>query len=110
MFTPKHKTEEPYQGKLLAYVFATKTWETNISQGPRTLVNKYINDKNKTIATCGVKKMYSWFTGADLQSQQSHVLNDFKTTFLNSNYNVRAIVKAIVKSEEYRRGFATHQP
>lgn len=108
MLNPGHTKEEKYRGKLLAYVFAPKSWENNIANGPTDLVKRDIaNDK---IASCGVKNMWSWFVGSDIQKQQTHVLNGLVTTFKSKQYNIRQLVKAIVKSEEYRRGFETVQP
>ena len=105
---PKHKLEDPFRGQLLAYVFATPTMEQNIAKGPSALVQRDIN--NGKIATCGVKKMWSWFSGHDLQSQQSDLQNTLVQNFKNNKYSIKALVKAIVKSEEYRRGFDSNRP
>ena len=66
--------------------------------------------KNGKIASCGVKNMWQWFVGSDIQKQQAHVLSGLVSKFKGNNYNIRELVKAIVMSEEYRRGFETEQP
>lgn len=108
MVEPKHKSEEAYRGQLLAYVFATPTMEQNITKGPASLIQRDIN--NGKIYSCAVKKMWSWYTGSDLQSQQDHVQNDLMHAFQSNKYSIKSLVKAIVKTEEYRHGFDSHQP
>ncbi|HAA57572.1 MAG TPA: hypothetical protein DCE42_22590 [Myxococcales bacterium] len=108
MLNPGHASEEKYKGKLLSYVFAPTAWDANIANGPTALVNRDI--KNGKIASCGVKNMWQWFVGSDIQKQQAHVLSGLVSKFKGNNYNIRELVKAIVMSEEYRRGFETEQP
>ena len=108
MLNPGHASEVKYKGKLLSYVFAPTAWDANIANGPTALVNRDI--KNGKIASCGVKNMWQWFVGSDIQKQQAHVLSGLVSKFKGNNYNIRELVKAIVMSEEYRRGFETEQP
>ncbi len=108
MVEPKHQSEEAYRGQLLAYVFATPSMEQNITQGPESLIQRDV--KNGKIYSCAVNKMWSWFTGSDLQSQQKHVQHDLMHAFQSNKYSIKSLVKAIVKTEEYRHGFASHQP
>ena len=76
--------------------------ETNIQKGPIALAQKFIADGS--IAKCTVNKMWSWFVGKDLQKDQTELWNSLKQQFVTSKYSVRALVKAIVKTREYREG------
>lgn len=103
----KHPSEDPYKGRLLSYVFATPSMEKNIQDGPQKLVQRDIN--NGKIAGCGVSKLWSWFVGYDLQPQQDYLKTRLINVFKNNKYNVKALLKAIVTSDEYRRGFDSHR-
>jgi hypothetical protein len=101
MVDPKHTSEEKYKGQLMAYVFSTPVMQANITKGPAELVKKHIADGS--IASCTVKKMWSWFVGQDIQKSQTALLQRLTKTFVNSKYNTKTLVQAIVTSNEYRQ-------
>lgn len=106
---PQLAEEKSEQGKLLSYVFAPTSWDSYINKGPSALVQRDIN--NGTIGKCGVENMWQWFVGSSIKNKpQEPLYNQLSSDFIANRYSIRSLVKSIVKSEEYRRGYATSQP
>lgn len=97
---PTHPDEERYRGYLQAYVFADEIMKKNIEQGPRGLAQQAI--QGGTFGTCTVRKLWNWFVGHPLPREER--IEAFALLFQEKNYDLLALLGAILQSPEYRLG------
>jgi hypothetical protein len=93
--------EEPYLGMLKAFRFRQDVHERHVEEGPKLLVINSIVDSR--FGDCVSKKIAARLMGRTLLAEESDWLKSLAQEFVSSNYSYKALVKAIVKSENYRR-------
>jgi hypothetical protein len=94
--------EASYVGKLKAYLFADG-FEGNIDLGPRALAQQHV--MNGDFARCTAKKEFERLVGRPVQEQLSDervMLDALAAEFLSSNHDMRALVRRIMTSPQYR--------
>ncbi len=98
--TPTDINEEPYRGKLRAYLFATKKVAQNIEIGPSSIAKEAI--ESGAFATCTTRKVWNWFAGSP--ALPADTLEDVARQFKEKNYNLHELIKILVKHPSYRLG------
>lgn len=93
--------EQPYLGQLNAYVFLKETDEEHIERGPRRLA--YTEIEKNQLPACIAKRTAEWLIGRSLENDEYDWRDGIAKTFVWSDLNYRALVKAIVTSDVYRR-------
>ncbi len=93
--------QDPYLGQLAAYMFLHPDNHVNVEQGPRLLALQGFADNRLT--ECTARTMARHLLGRDVTVAEQDWLNSVVVAFATSNYNLKALVKAIVQSNLYRR-------
>ncbi|MEE2786986.1 MAG: hypothetical protein VX589_06575 [Myxococcota bacterium] len=94
--------EEPYLGKLKAYTFRRDRHWNHIEYGPKYLARKAAVENE--LPVCVARKTAEWLLGRAIEgSQDERWLSDLAMIFTQSQFDYRALVKAIVQSAQYRR-------
>ena len=87
---------------LNAYTFRTPAEVANIEQGPRKLVNESV--ESGRFGGCTTRKMWSYFMRRDpTADEETKIIPELTQTFEASNYNLKALIKAIVTHPAYGR-------
>ncbi|MBR56435.1 MAG: hypothetical protein CMH54_00085 [Myxococcales bacterium] len=93
--------QDPYLGQLAAYMFLHEDNHINVEQGPRLLALQGFADNRLT--ECMARTVAQNLLGRDVAETEQDWLNSMVVAFATSNYNMKALVKAIVQSPLYRR-------
>ena len=93
--------EEPYLGMLKSYQFRQSVHERHVEEGPKLLVINSVVDSR--FGDCVSRKIAARLMGRELLEEENDWLQDLAKTFVSSNYSYKSLVKAILKSENYRR-------
>ena len=93
--------EEPYLGMLKSYRFRQDVHERHVEEGPKLLVINSVVDSR--FSDCVSQKIASRLMGRTLLKEEGEWLKKLAQEFVSSSYSYKALVKAIVKSENYRR-------
>jgi len=94
----QHPDEEPYVGTLLSYVFADQEMEDNIETGPIAIAQEAID--SGAFASCTVNKMWSLFMARTPENGEAALVDSLTEDF-KTDYNLRRLVKNIMKRPEY---------
>ncbi len=94
---------EPYLGVLRGYEFLGEQHQINATYGPRLWVERSIQDGSLASAT--VSKMWQHLMRRPLTASKADTdaRLDLTRRFVQSDYNIKALVKAIVTHPAYRR-------
>lgn len=101
LYKPGHAKEDAYKGKLLSYVFATEEMKANIAKGPIAIARKAID--SGAFARCTTRKLWGWLLGRAPLAQQDTKIEEIADVLRENKYRVQRVVRAIVKSKEYRQ-------
>lgn len=94
---------EPYLGYLRGYEFLKPEHAIHTEAGPRLWVERSLQDG--ALARGMVSKLWKHFAQRELTDSQADraLADELFRVFVNSNYNTKALVKAIVTHPTYRR-------
>lgn len=98
---PLSSEEEPWVGWMKGYEFVEERHLDNIDEGPVKMVREAVADGR--LPACVAKNTATWLLGRELDDNDADWLAELSDTFTGSNYDYKALVKAIVTSENYRR-------
>jgi hypothetical protein len=93
--------EEPYLGMLKSYQFRQSVHERHVEEGPKLLVINSVVDSR--FGDCVSQKIAARLMGRELLEDEADWLRKLAQEFVSSNYSYKSWVKAILKSENYRR-------
>jgi hypothetical protein len=93
--------EEPYLGMLKSYQFRQSVHERHVEEGPKLLVINSVVDSR--FGDCVSQKIAARLMGRELLDDEADWLRKLAQEFVSSNYSYKSLVKAILKSENYRR-------
>lgn len=93
--------EQPYLGWLKPFLFRYEEHRENIEAGPRALVADTLVDNR--LLGCTVRTIAEHILGRPIFTTEQAWLDDMTRRFVESNYDYREVVKAIVTSPAYRR-------
>lgn len=99
---PNHKDEEKYKGMLRSYVFANATMKRNIETGPRGIAQNAVSTGQ--FASCTTQNMWRYFVGQAPTIKQQELVSQLSAGFKKNNYKLKALIKQIVMSDEYKYG------
>lgn len=102
-YLTKATTEEEraWLGTFRPYVFRSDEHVRNVENGPRLLVLSSVVDGR--LQGCVARSTAEWLLGRPLGVNESDVADHYVRTFEDSGFSYRALVKAIVTSDLYRR-------
>lgn len=95
--------EEPFLGMLRPYLYANDEVRANIDQGPTAIAARAI--ESGAFASCTVKKMWRLVMANDPTPRDAETIDTLTADF-SSDYNVKNLLRAIVKRPEYVEGAA----
>ncbi len=98
---PLSSVEMEFAGQLNAYNFLRESHQLNVDLGPTHLVNTAIVDDR--FPRCSAQRAMEGLFGRDLNTEERTSLEALGRSFVASNYSYKALVKAIVTSDVYRR-------
>jgi hypothetical protein len=98
---PLASEEDPYVGWLQSYEFLGQQHHANIEEGPRMLVQRGLVDGR--LPNCVSRNAAAWLLGRDLAPEEAVWVEELALAFTNSGYNYKALIKAIIDSDHYRR-------
>ncbi len=101
LISPTSPEEAEYLGQLLPYVWRHAEHELNIEAGPELLVKRMIVDGR--LPRCTARRAVEWLLGREPHAMESDWLDELALGFVQSNFSYRALVRAIVTHETYRR-------
>jgi hypothetical protein len=93
--------ESPFLGVLLPYVFRRPEHEIHVEAGPELLVTEAVIDGR--LPRCVAKNTGAWLLGRQLGPRDTPWLEEMATAFVASGFDYKALVRAIVESDVYRR-------
>lgn len=96
-----HPDEAPYVGMLSAYVFADP-YVNNIEDGPAALASQAVDSGQ--FAECTVRRLWTRFVARPPTFGETDLVQSMTGDFVSSGYDVRSLVKAIVKTPQYAEG------
>jgi hypothetical protein len=89
-------------GLLKTYLYRTDLEEENIEGGPRLLVQRML--ATGELERCTVKRMWKEFLGRPMTQQEMDLyLDELVQGFVASNWNLKALIEALLASPAYRR-------
>jgi hypothetical protein len=91
----------PFLGQLNAYLFLADEDVDNVLKGPKLLVQRTLLDGR--LPSCAVRNFAVWLLGRSMLPDEEPWLDDVTGIFVESNYDVKTLVFAIVTSDFYRR-------
>jgi hypothetical protein len=94
-------SEEPYLGKLNAYLFRAPEHDIYVEMGPKLLALSSFADNR--LPECTARTAAMQLLGRDLHEDEESWLDQLVVEFAASGYNYKALIKAIVLSPIYRR-------
>ncbi len=97
-----HPDEEPYLGFLKPYLFADESMIDAIEQGPAVLAQEAIDSGQ--FGRCTVRKMWRLFMGQDAGVDDEEVIEELFAEFEANDYNLKALILALVTRPEYVQG------
>ncbi|MBX3272071.1 MAG: hypothetical protein KF729_17530 [Sandaracinaceae bacterium] len=93
--------EEPFLGMLSSLQFLRREHQENVTAGPRQLVTRGIADGRLT--ACTARNAARWLLGRDPREGEEAWQAELTDTLIDSGLRYRELVRAIVRSETYRR-------
>jgi len=93
--------EEPNLGRLRAFEFLRDEHRPNVEVGPAGLVRAGLADGRFT--ACSVSRTAEWLLGRELRGEEEPWARELTDEFLSSDFRYRDLVRAVVRSETYRR-------
>lgn len=93
--------DQPYLGQLNVYRFLKETAFEHVEQGPKRLA--YTEIEGNQLPSCVARRTAEWLLGRSLATHESDWRDTLSKTFIWSDLNYRALVKAVVTSDVYRR-------
>ena len=94
-------SEEPYLGKLNAYLFRAPEHEIYVEMGPKLLALSTFADNR--LPECTARTAASYLLGREIYEEEQEWLDQLVVAFASSGYNYKELIKAIVMSPIYRR-------
>jgi len=93
--------EQPNLGGLRAYEFRRPEHERNVESGPRLLALSTVTDNR--LPMCSSGNVVRWLLGREVGEEEAAWQATLATRFVQRGYSWRALVKAVVTSDVYRR-------
>ncbi|MCB9595345.1 MAG: DUF1585 domain-containing protein [Sandaracinaceae bacterium] len=93
--------EEGNLGRLRAFEFLREEHRPNVEEGPAGLVRAGLADGRFT--ACAVRRTTEWLLGRELREGEEAWTRELTDDFLTSDFRYRDLVRAVVRSETYRR-------
>lgn len=93
--------EEGNLGRLQAFEFLRPEHRPNVEEGPAGLVRAGLADGRFT--ACSVRRTAEWLLGRPLEDGEEEWTREITAEFLTSDFRYRDLVRAVVRSETYRR-------
>lgn len=93
--------EEPYLGMLRSFAFLRPEHQLNVDMGPKLLVENSIAENQ--LPACVAERTVQWLYGRDPHDNEAEWTTELGNDFLRSDFDFRALVRAIVTSPSYRR-------
>jgi hypothetical protein len=93
--------QEPYLGGLNAYEFRRPEHERNVESGPRLLALSTITDNR--LPMCSAGNVVRMLFGREPAEHEADWIASLATRFVQDGYSWKALVKAVVTSDAYRR-------
>lgn len=93
--------ESPYLGMLPAMTFRRDEHMHHVDLGPKLLIRQAVADNR--FPRCTAQRTAEWLLGRDMVEGDRKWLDQLGQTFLASGFSYRALVKAVVQSDRYRR-------
>jgi hypothetical protein len=93
--------EDPYIGSLRAFGFLDAQHFDNVELGPKLLAERAVVDDR--FPKCTARRAMEGLFGRELSADEARWLDALARRFVNSNYDYKELVKAIVTSPVYRR-------
>ncbi len=100
LLDPLSSEEDPYIGMLKSYEFLEDRHIVNAEEGPDLLVAQTVVDGR--LPRCVAQRTAEWLLGRDVEDYESEWIDELAGTFTASDYRYRALVRAIVTSDNYR--------
>jgi hypothetical protein len=94
------ESQEPYLGMLQAYEFRRPDHLGNVESGPRALAMSVVVDGR--LPDCTSRTAASWLLGRSILPEEEPWIDKLSDQFIESDFNYRALIKAIVSSPVYR--------
>ena len=69
--------------------------------GPELLVNRTASDGR--LSACVTKRAIEFLIGRETRTDEAEWISDMQQDFIASDYRFKALIRAIVTSENYRR-------
>ena len=98
---PLSSEEDPFIGWLGSYEFRDAQHQSHIEEGPRMLVNRSLADGR--LPRCVADKAVGWLLGRDSLPSERAWVDDLAARFQASGFQYKALIKAIVTSDHYRK-------
>jgi len=92
--------QEPYLGMLQAYEFRRPDHLGNVEAGPRALAMSVVVDGR--LPDCTARRAASWLLGRTILPEEEPWIDQLSDQFIASDFNYRALIKAVVSSPVYR--------
>ncbi len=93
--------ERPYLGMLKAYAFRRDSHMHHVEQGPKLLARKATAENQ--LPVCVARQTAEWLMGRSTTEADKAWIADLATAFVQSGYQYKQLVKAVVTSAQYRR-------
>ncbi len=89
-------------GLLRTYLYRTPEEEPNIVGGPRVLVQRFMQTGD--LEKCAVRNIWNHLLGRPMTTQEEGLyLGQLASQFANDGHNLKALMRAVVATEAYRR-------
>lgn len=98
---PLTSEQNDYLGWMLSYEFLEERHMSHVEQGPELLVTETVADGR--LPACVAKQTAAWLMGREMTDADQPWIDTLADDFIASDYRYKALVKAILASDNYRR-------
>ena len=96
-----HPDEEAYLGDLQALLFIRPEQRLHVAQGPQLLALQEL--ETGRLSECAVRTALERLLGRTVTPEEEPWLDSLQSLFVQTGYDYKALIKAIITSETYRR-------
>ena len=96
-----HDNQLPYLGLLNAYMFRRTEHESHVENGPELLALRAVVDNR--FPRCMARRVASHLLGREVHAAEDIWVEAIAHEFVQSGYKFKALTKAVLQSETYRR-------